>query len=473
MREQNEKRNVTKINPVKTPMAEQNASERKSNFSEVAIGYSKEEALVEASRCLSCPAEPCRKGCPVGVPIKDFIKFIQEEKFLEAASKIKETNNLPAICGRVCPQENQCQKPCVVGKKGEPVSIGALERFASDWERNYGKDEVKPAKSKINKKVAIIGAGPAGLTCGADLAKLGYEVTIFEALHMAGGVLSYGIPKFRLPQEIVDYEVDFVKKLGADLKVNSVIGKLYTVDELLDNGFNAAFIGTGAGLPQFLNIPGENLNGVYSANEFLTRINLMKAYKFPEYDTPILTGKKVVVIGGGNTALDSARTALRLGAEASIVYRRSEEEMPGRLEEVHHAKEEGVKFEFLTAPLEILGDDDGWVTGIKSKRMKLGEPDESGRRRPEPIEGSEFIVEADEAIMAIGTSVNPLVPNNTKNLELNKRGYIVADSETGATNRPGIFAGGDIVTGAATVITAMGAGKRAAVSIDEYLKSKN
>lgn len=467
-----DKQSVKTIIPNKIAMPEQLPGARKGNFSEVALGYSKEEALKEAGRCLSCPAEPCRKGCPVGVPIRDFIALIKEEKFLDAANKIKETNNLPAICGRVCPQENQCQKPCVIGKKGDPVSIGALERFAADWEREQRKYKTITTEKKTGgKKVAVVGAGPSGLTCAADLAKLGYSVTLFEGLHTAGGVLSYGIPEFRLPQEIIDHEVNFVKKLGVELSLNSVIGKLHGVDELLDNGYDAVFIGTGAGLPQFMKIPGENLNGVYSANEFLTRINLMKAYRFPEYDTPILAGKKVAVVGGGNTALDSARTALRLGADASIVYRRSAEEMPGRAEEIHHAKEEGVNFEFLTLPVEILGRD-GWATGLKCKRMKLGEPDDSGRRRPEPIEGSDFVLESDQVIIAIGTTANPLVPSSTSNLELNSRGYISADTETGATSKPGVFAGGDIVTGSATVITAMGAGKRAAAAIHNYLNSE-
>lgn len=454
----------------KVVMSEQSPKERASNFFEVAEGFTEAQALQEADRCLSCPKEPCRNGCPVSVSIRDFIMFIKEKKYLEAAKKIKETNNLPAVCGRVCPQEDQCQLKCVVGKKGDAVLIGGLERFSSDFERKYYKNheqKIIKAKSK-NKKVAVIGAGPAGLTCAADLAKIGYKVTIFEALHTSGGVLSYGIPRFRLPREIIDTEVEYIKKLGVDIKLDWVIGKIASVNELLESGFDAVFIGTGAGLPQFMGIPGESLNGVYSANEFLTRSNLMKAYDFPNFDTPVLRGKDVAVIGGGNTALDSARVALRLGANVSLIYRRSREEMPGRGDEIHHAEEEGVKFRFLTAPVEIIGKD-GWVSGIRCIEMKLGEPDSSGRRRPVPIKGSEFEIKTDEIIVAIGTKANPLVPKSTDDLELNERGYIVTDTETGATNIPGVFAGGDIVTGSATVITAMGAGKRAATSIDKYL----
>lgn len=480
------KSNRPKLNPVRTSTSEVSSKKRIGTFEEVALGYLEEEALKEAERCLECATEPCRGGCPVSVPIKEFIIKIKEKDYRGAIKKIKETNNLPAICGRVCPQEDQCEKVCVVAKKGESVAIGALERFAADWEiknakpdtidspsmagrRFYGNDK---EDSRNRFKVAVIGAGPAGLTAAGDLAKMGYEVTLFEGLHCAGGVLSYGIPRFRLPQHIVDIEVDYVKRLGVEIKLNTVIGKTYDVEDLLHMGYRAVFIGTGAGSPRFMNVPGENLNGVYSANEFLTRNNLMKAYAFPEFDTPIKRFKKVVVVGGGNTALDAARTALRLGAEVSLVYRRGAEEMPGRAIEIHHAKEEGVSFEFLTLPVEIIGDD-GWVKSIKCVRMELGEPDESGRRSPKPVAGSEFEMPADEVIVAIGTSANPLIQSTTKGLRLHGRGYIEADSETGQTSIPGVFAGGDIVTGAATVITAMGAGKRAAKAIDEYMKSIN
>lgn len=460
-----------KLNPVRVLMGEQDANARVKDFSEVALGYLEEQAIAEAERCIRCAKEPCRDGCPVSVPIKEFITMMQEGDFEGAARKIKETNNLPAICGRVCPQEDQCEKKCVVGKKGQPVAIGALERFAADWEIRHG-EPIKPNGGQGNGvKIAVIGAGPAGLTASADLARIGYSVTLYEALHCAGGVLCYGIPKFRLPKEVVDREVEYVRSLGVDIQLNKVIGKIYGVQELFDLGYEAVFIGTGAGLPQFMNIPGENLNGVYSANEFLTRNNLMKAYDFPNFDTPIKKYKKVAVIGGGNTALDSARTALRLGAEVSLIYRRSAEEMPGREAEIHHAKEEGIEFKYLTLPTEIKGED-GWVKSIKCVQMELGEPDESGRRSPQPIEGSEFEIETDAVIIAIGTRANPLVPASTGNLELHGKGYVKADTETGQTNIPGVFAGGDIVTGSATVITAMGAGKRAAKAIDEYIKTK-
>jgi len=460
----------SKLKPNVVPMPEQDAKVRAGNFDEVPTGYTMEMAQEEASRCLQCKNEPCRPGCPVEVPIKDFIRLLGEGDPIAAANKIKETNNLAAICGRVCPQEEQCQAPCVIGKKGDPVSIGALERFVADYQREHG-DEDAPIElpEPTGKKVAIIGAGPAGLTAAADLAMIGHSVTVYEALHAPGGVLAYGIPRFRLPQAVVDAEVEMIKKLGVNIEYNAVIGKLFTIDELVDElGFDACFIGTGAGLPAFANIPGENLNGVYSANELLTRVNLMKAYQFPEFDTPIKPHNKVVVLGAGNTAMDCARTSLRLGADVTLVYRRSEAEMTARIDELHHAKEEGVDFQLLTNPVEVIGED-GWVKAVKVQRMELGEPDDSGRRRPVPIPDSEYEIEADAFVVAIGTSVNPLVPNSTKNLDLNKWGYILADPATGATSKPGVYAGGDIVTGAATVITAMGAGKDAAVAINRYL----
>lgn len=456
----------------KVPMPAQEAQERVKNFSEVALGYTEEDALKEAERCIQCKKPGCRKGCPVQVDIPAFIAKIKEKDFVGAANSIKEYNNLPAICGRVCPQENQCEKYCVIGKKGDPVAIGRLERFAADYAMEH--DTSKPEKVPSNgKKVAVVGAGPAGLTCAGDLRKMGYDVTVFEALHVPGGVLMYGIPEFRLPKAVVQKEIDTLRDLGVEIKVNSVIGKIDNVNELLEQGYDAVFIGTGAGLPYFLNIPGENYNGVYSANEFLTRVNLMKGYLFPEYDTPVKIGKKVAVCGAGNVAMDAARTALRLGAEeVYIVYRRSKAEIPARQEELEHALEEGVQLKLLTSPVEVLGDENGWVTGIKCLRYELGEPDESGRRRPVPIEGSEFVMEVDTVVMAIGQGPNPLVPSTTEGLEINKWGNIVADEETGQTSIEGVFAGGDIVTGAATVILAMGAGKKAAQAIDAYLKEK-
>jgi glutamate synthase (NADPH/NADH) small chain len=456
----------------KTPMPAQEAQKRVKNFSEVALGYSEEDALREAERCIQCKKPGCRKGCPVQVDIPNFIAKIKEKDFVGAANSIKEYNNLPAICGRVCPQENQCEKYCVIGKKGDPVGIGRLERFAADYAMEH--DETKPEKVASNgKKVAVVGAGPAGLTCAGDLRKMGYDVTVFEALHVPGGVLMYGIPEFRLPKAVVQKEIDTLRDLGVEIKVNSVIGKIDNVNELLEQGYDAVFIGTGAGLPYFLNIPGENYNGVYSANEFLTRVNLMKGYLFPEYDTPVKIGKKVAVCGAGNVAMDAARTALRLGAEeVYIVYRRSQAEIPARHEELEHALEEGVQLKLLTSPVEVLGDENGWVTGIKCLQYELGEPDDSGRRRPIPIEGSEFVIDVDTVVMAIGQGPNPLVPSTTKGLETNKWGNIVADEETGQTSIEGVFAGGDIVTGAATVILAMGAGKKAAQAIDAYLKEK-
>lgn len=461
------------IIPKKHPMPAQDPVERARNFNEVALGYDEETAVAEAKRCLNCKKQPCRQGCPVEVDIPAFLQLVAQRDFEGAIRKIKEKNALPAICGRVCPQENQCESYCTLGKKHEPVAIGRVERFCADWELKKGvtPPQVEPP---TGKRVAVIGSGPAGLTCAADLAKKGHEVTIFEALHVPGGVLMYGIPEFRLPKRVVQAEVENLKKLGVKIEVNSVVGKATTVDELLEEeGFDAVFIGTGAGLPYFMNIPGENACGVYSANEFLTRTNLMKAYLFPDWDTPIKVGKKTAVIGGGNVAMDAARTALRLGAEESwIVYRRSREELPARAEEVEHAEEEGVKFAFLTSPVEIFADENGWVKGMKCIKYELGEPDESGRRRPVPIEGSEYTMDVDTVVIAIGQGPNPLVPRTTKGLELTRKGTIVADPETGATSKPGVFAGGDVVTGAATVILAMGAGRKAANAIHEYLSKK-
>ena len=457
----------------KVPMPEQDPNVRNKNFEEVSYGYTEEMAVEEAQRCLNCKNKPCMGGCPVNVKIPEFIALIAEGKFEEAYLKISETSTLPAVCGRVCPQERQCEKYCVRGIKGEPVAIGRLERFAADWYMKNVKAEIKKPEQN-GKKVAIIGAGPSGLTCAGDLAKLGYEVSVFEAFHTAGGVLMYGIPEFRLPKNIVQTEINKLKELGVEIHTDMVIGKVLSVDELLnEEGFDAAFIGTGAGLPSFMNIEGESLNGVYSANEFLTRINLMKAYRFPECDTPIYMGKNVVVVGGGNVAMDAARSAKRMGAEnVSIVYRRSEEENPARREEIHHAKEEGIDFKVLCNPVRIIGTEDGWAEKVECVRMELGEPDESGRRRPSAVEGSEFTVDAEVVIIAIGQSPNPLIRNTTPDLETNKRGCIVAKNEAGETSKEGVWAGGDAVTGAATVILAMGAGKSAAQAIDEYLKSK-
>lgn len=460
------------INPKKTPMPSQGPQVRVHNFQEVALGYREEDVAAEAERCMLCPKPGCVAGCPVEVDIPGFIRFLQEKDYAGAINHIKQKNNLPAICGRVCPQESQCEKYCKLAKKGDPVGIGRLERFSADWQLANGvpDPELPPA---TGKKVAVVGAGPAGLTCAGDLARMGHRVTVFEALHVAGGVLMYGIPEFRLPKKVVQAEIDYIRKLGVEIRVNAVVGKMTSVDELLDSGFDAVFIGTGAGLPYFMNIPGENLLGVYSANEFLTRTNLMKAYSFPTYATPIKVGKRVAVIGAGNVAMDAARTALRLGAEESyIVYRRSHEEMPARKEEVEHAEEEGVQFRLLTSPTEILGDEQGRVTGMTCLRYELGEPDASGRRSPVPIKGSEYHMPVDTVVMAIGQGPNPLVLRTTPGLELNRRGNIVADEATGQTSRKGVFAGGDIVTGAATVILAMGAGKKAARAIDEYLRTK-
>ena len=459
----------------KHPMPEQDPKVRAHNFNEVALGYDEETAVAEAERCLNCKVPQCRTGCPVGVNIPGFIAKIKARDYDGAIATIKESNSLPAVCGRVCPQENQCEKHCILGKKGEPVGIGRLERFAADREMAQNK-EIVPIKFAADaQKVAIIGAGPAGLTCAGDLARKGYRVTIFEALHTAGGVLSYGIPEFRLPKDdIVKKEIANLEKLGVKIEVDVVVGQLYTIDELMEEeGFDAVFVGTGAGLPHFMNIPGENLNGVYSANEFLTRCNLMKAYRFPEYATPLRVGNAVAVVGGGNVAMDAARTALRLGAEhVYIVYRRGEDELPARREEAHHAKEEGVDFQLLNNPVEIMSDGKGWVRALKCIRMELGEPDESGRRSPKAVKGSEFELPVDTVVIAIGQGPNPIVASTTPGMETNKRGNIVADEETCATTKPGVFAGGDIVTGAATVILAMGAGKKAAAAIDSYLKEK-
>ena len=461
------------IVPKKNEMPAQEAAVRARNFSEVALGYSEEIAVAEANRCIQCKNEPCRQGCPVEVDIPAFIKLAAQRDFAGAIKKLKEKNALPAVCGRVCPQENQCEKYCTMGKKHEPVGIGRIERFCADWELANGviPQEVAPS---TGKKVAVVGSGPGGLTCAADLAKLGHQVTMFEALHVAGGVLMYGIPEFRLPKKVVQAEIQNLRNLGVDIQVNAVVGKFSTVDELIEEGgFDAVYIGTGAGLPYFMKIPGENACGVYSANEFLTRTNLMKAYLFPECDTPIRVGKRVAVLGGGNVAMDSARTALRLGAEESwIVYRRSQNELPARHEEAEHAEEEGVKFAFLTSPTRILYNDDYWVTGMECLRYELGEPDASGRRSPVPIAGSEFVMDVDTVVVAIGQGPNPLVPRTTKGLEVSRKGNIVADLATGATSKPGVYAGGDVVTGAATVILAMGAGRTAANSIHAYLMNK-
>jgi glutamate synthase (NADPH) small chain len=451
-------------------MPVQDAEARTHNFDEVALGYTMEMALTEARRCLQCKKPQCIDGCPVEVTIPQFIGALAKEDLEGAVRALKSKNNLPAICGRVCPQESQCEVKCVLGKKGQPVAIGRLERFVADWELNKGVTPPVPA-APTGKRVAIIGSGPAGLTCAADLARLGHSVTIFEALHQPGGVLMYGIPQFRLPKEVVRSEVNYVKSMGVEIQLNSVVGKLYTLDELFEEEhFDAAFLGTGAGLPMFMHISGENFSGVYSANEFLTRTNLMKAYKFPEADTPIKVGRRVAVIGAGNVAMDSARCAKRLGAEeVYIVYRRSAAEVPARAEEVHHAEEEGIVFKFLTAPTEIHGDDKGWVKGMKCISMELGEPDASGRRRPVPIKGSEYEMEVETVIMALGTSPNPLVFTDAADLERSRHGTVIADEESGLTRKDRVWAGGDIVTGAATVISAMGAGKRAAAAIHKFL----
>lgn len=456
----------------KIPVREQDAKERAANFEEVCLGYNKEEAMEEAARCINCKNAQCIKGCPVSINIPGFIEKVKEGDIESAYQVISESSALPAVCGRVCPQESQCEGKCIRGIKGEAISIGKLERFVADWASENG---IKPqgAAEKNGKKVAVIGSGPAGLTCAGDLAKMGYDVTIFEALHEPGGVLVYGIPEFRLPKtKVVAKEIENVKALGVKIETNVVVGKSVTIDELLsEEGFDAVFIGSGAGLPKFMGIPGEQANGVFSANEYLTRSNLMKAFD-ENSSTPIMRGKKVAVVGGGNVAMDAARTALRLGAEVHIVYRRSEEELPARVEEVHHAKEEGIIFDLLTNPVEILEDEKGWVSGIKCVKMELGEPDESGRRRPVEIKGSEFVIDVDTVIMSLGTSPNPLISSTTEGLEVNKWKCIVADEEFGKTSKEGVYAGGDAVTGAATVILAMGAGRAGAKGIDEYLKNK-
>ncbi len=470
MAEKEEKEKKPKVPRQKMP--EQEPKVRAKNFDEVPFGYTPELAQLESSRCLQCKKPKCIEGCPVEIDIPAFVKLISEGDFAGSARKLKERNSLPAVCGRVCPQEDQCEKVCIVGKKDQPVAIGRLERFAADWERTKGEITIPEKAPATGKKVAVVGSGPAGLTLAGDLILKGHEVTIFEALHKTGGVLIYGIPEFRLPKAIVQAEVNYMERLGVKVECNCVIGRIETVDELLKE-YDAVFLGLGAGLPQFLNVPGENFCGIYSANEYLTRSNLMKAYLFPKYDTPIALGKNVAVFGAGNVAMDSARTALRLGADTvRIIYRRSRDEMPARIEEVHHAEEEGVQFYLLTAPTKFLGDDNGWVTGVECLRMELGEPDDSGRRRPVPIKGSEFQLECDMAVVAIGAGANPLLPTQTPGLELNKRGYIVADLETGKTTKPGVWAGGDIVTGSATVILAMGAGRKAGNSIHEYLMNK-
>ena len=454
-------------------MKEQTPEERSKNFNEVPYGYTPEQARAEASRCLMCKKHPCAAGCPVNIDIQNFIRLIAEGKFLDAAIKIKEENALPAICGRVCPQETQCEELCVLGRKGEPVAIGTLERFVADYARERGEGEDLNVDPPNGLKVAVVGTGPAGLTVAGDLVRKGCEVTIYEAFHEPGGVLVYGIPEFRLPKAIVKAEVEYLERLGVKIVTNFVVGRTRTVDALLEeDGYDAVFVGTGAGLPMFMNLPGENLIGIYSANEYLIRVNLMRAYKFPEADTPVIIGRNVAVLGGGNVAMDSARTALRLGADrVSIVYRRSRTEMPAREAEIHHAEEEGIEFRLLTNPTKFLGDDEGHVKGMECIRMELGEPDDSGRRRPVPIEGSEFVIDCDLVVVAIGNKPNPLIPSTTE-IETSRWGTIVADDKTGRTSKPHVYAGGDIVTGAATVIEAMGAGKRAAKAIlEDHKKS--
>ena len=453
------------MKPEKTPMPEQEAAVRATNFKEVALGYTAEMAAEEAARCLQCKNSPCVQGCPVNVPIRDFIGCIQRGDLQGAYDTIRTQNGLPAICGRVCPQENQCESKCVRGMRGQPVGIGRLERFVADWAMEHG-DTAAKVPAPNGKRAAVVGSGPAGLTCAADLAKKGWKVTVYEALHTPGGVLMYGIPEFRLPKALVQREIDSIKALGVEIVTNAVVGRCMTVDELLAEGYDAVFVGSGAGLPNFQHIPGESLCGVYSANEFLTRVNLMKAYDFPNHDTPVKVGARVAVIGGGNVAMDAARVARRLGAEVSIVYRRSEKEMPARLEEVHHAKEEGVIFRMLTNPKAILGDENGFVRAMECVEMELGEPDEHGRRRPVPKAGSEFELPVDTVIVAIGNSPNPLIKKTTPDLPVNERGGITTD-ERGKTGKLHVYAGGDAVTGAATVILAMGAGKKAAAAMDE------
>jgi glutamate synthase (NADPH/NADH) small chain len=451
-------------------MPEQKPKVRAKNFKEVPFGYSPETAMKEAQRCLQCKKPACVAGCPVGIDIPGFIKLIKEGEFTRSIRKLWEKNSLPAVCGRVCPQEIQCEGVCIVGKKGEPVAIGNLERFAADWERENGTGELPPKAEPTGKKIAVVGSGPAGLTVAGDMIVKGHEVTVFEAFHKPGGVLVYGIPEFRLPKAIVAQEVNFLERLGVKVECNQVVGRTVSIDELFEEGYQAVFIGVGAGLPTFLNVPGKNLIGIYSANEYLTRSNLMKAYLFPKYDTPVIRGKNVVTLGAGNVAMDSARTALRLGAENSrIVYRRSRVEVPARDAEVHHAEEEGVEFFFLAAPTKFIGNEQGRVIGMECLQMELGEPDDSGRRRPVPVDGSEFELECDLVIVAVGAGANPLLTHSTEELKLNKWGYIQADPKTGKTSKKSVWAGGDIITGSATVILAMGAGRIAADSIDDYL----
>ncbi len=460
-----------KLNLNRVPMPKQAAAVRRRNFDEVALGYSEEQAVEEAGRCIQCKKPGCIKGCPVEVNIPEFIKAVHEGDMPEAARIIKSTNSLPAICGRVCPQETQCEVACALNKKGAPSAIGRLERYVADWERAHPEvgEKQKERVAFNGKKVAVVGSGPAGLTCAADLSKLGYEVNIFEAFHVAGGVLMYGIPEFRLPKDVVQAEVDYVRSLGVEIKLDHVIGKIATVDEVLQNGYDAVFLAPGAGAPMFLNIPGENLSGVYSANEFLTRTNLMKAYLFPEYDTPIKAGGRVAVVGGGNVAMDASRCALRLGAEeVHLIYRRSEVEMPARAEERENAKEEGVIFRLLTNPDRFIGDEQGKVKAVECYEMELGEPDESGRRRPIRKAGTEFTVPVDTVVVALGTSPNPIIPSTTEGLELTRWGTVKADEDTGRTSKDRVWCGGDMATGAATVISAMGAGKRAAADINAY-----
>ncbi|MFH1003128.1 MAG: NADPH-dependent glutamate synthase [Chloroflexota bacterium] len=464
---------MAKLNLNRVEMPRQEPKARAGNYDEVALGYSPDQMAEEASRCIQCPKRPCTGGCPVGVDIPDFILAMHQGNLPEAARILKQKNALPGICGRVCPQESQCESVCTLAKKGAPVAIGRLERYVADWERTHREAMGTPAPrpTPTGKRVAVVGSGPAGLTAAADLAKLGHSVTIFEALHVAGGVLMYGIPEFRLPKNIVQGEVDYVASLGVKIELNSVVGKIVTVDELVNDGYHAVFLGTGAGLPMFLGIPGENLNGIYSANEFLTRVNLMKAYRFPDYDTPVKLGKRVAVVGGGNVAMDSARCALRLGAdEVSIVYRRSEAELPARHEEVENAKEEGIRFKMLTNPKRFLGDQRNNVTAMECYQMELGEPDAGGRRRPVVKEGSEFSIDVDVVIVALGTTPNPLIASTTDGLDTTQRGMVVASETTGKTKKDRVWAGGDIVTGSATVISAMGASKKAVADIDKFLK---
>ena len=464
-----ENKSNPKVQKAAIPMPKQEPKIRCKNFNEVALGYNEEQALAEASRCLQCPKPQCITGCPVEVPIPEFIKYLKEKKYAEGIATIKSKNALPAVCGRVCPQEEQCQKKCIVGKIGEPVSIGRLERYLSDCERSF---QLPPKAKPTGKKVAIVGAGPAGLTAAADLIKLGHEVTVFEALHVGGGVLSYGIPEFRLPKTIVQNEISYIQKLGVDLHVDNLIGRTHTIPELMKNGYGAVFIGSGAGLPQFTGCPGENLGGIYSANEFLIRVNLMKAFAFPEYDTPIHIGKHVVVIGGGNVAMDCTRCSMRLGAEVCLLYRRSRDELPARNEEIENAEEEGLICRFLASPLEFYGDEKGWVKSIKCISMELTEPDAKGRRGVKPIPGSEFTMDVDTVIIAIGQTPNPIIQRTTTGLESNPKHGTINVNEVGKTSLEGVYAGGDVATGAATVISAMGAGKRAAKAIHEYLINK-